>query len=288
MSGGPTLVAGATGRQGGAVARHLLAAGARVRAMTRRPSSPAAQRLAATGAELVQADLDDPSSLARAADGAHAVFSVQDFWQAGAAGEVRQGTALARAAAEAGVALVVQSTMATPRDAPGAPHVAHFESKRTVERALADLGLPHALVGTVYFMDNVLDADQGGRWTIPTLAGSLAPHTELDVVAVDDVGAVAAAMLLDPGRFVGARADVVGDRLTVAAMRAAYRRASGRRARRWRLPAWALRRLNAEFAEQLAWQNAAGFAPDAELTRELRPELVTFEAFVRAHGVTNL
>ena len=49
------VVAGATGRQGGAVARALLEAGWGVRALTRSPDSQAARELAATGAEVVHA-----------------------------------------------------------------------------------------------------------------------------------------------------------------------------------------------------------------------------------------
>ena len=71
------VVTGATGRQGGATTRHLLAQGWRVRALVRDPNKPAAQELAAKGAELAQGDLDDRASLDRALSGAYGAFSVQ-------------------------------------------------------------------------------------------------------------------------------------------------------------------------------------------------------------------
>ncbi len=46
------LVTGATGKQGGALARLLLKKGHRVRALTRKPDSQAAQQLKRLGAEL--------------------------------------------------------------------------------------------------------------------------------------------------------------------------------------------------------------------------------------------
>ena len=70
------LVTGATGPHGGAVARALLAAGHRVRALTRDPSSSRAQRLASIGAEPVGGDLLDPQSLVIAMDGVEAVYGV--------------------------------------------------------------------------------------------------------------------------------------------------------------------------------------------------------------------
>jgi hypothetical protein len=87
------LVSGATGQQGGATARHLLANGWPVRALTRDARKPAAQALAAKGAEIVEGDFDDRASLAKALEGAYGAFSVQNFWLAGVGveGEIRQG-----------------------------------------------------------------------------------------------------------------------------------------------------------------------------------------------------
>lgn len=94
----PVAVAGATGKQGGAVAHRLLARGHKVRALTRNPGKPVAHALAAKGAEVVRADLEDRVSLDRALAGAGALFSVQDFLEAGVQAERRQGLNLAEAA----------------------------------------------------------------------------------------------------------------------------------------------------------------------------------------------
>ncbi|KFA80046.1 hypothetical protein S40288_01828 [Stachybotrys chartarum IBT 40288] len=74
-------VVGATGNQGGSVARRFLAAGFRVRGLTRNTASPTAQALSAAGIEVVAADLADPASLAAAFRGANVIFSVTNFWE---------------------------------------------------------------------------------------------------------------------------------------------------------------------------------------------------------------
>ncbi len=89
-------VTGATGQQGGAVARKLLADGWKVRALTRDVNKPAAQALAEAGAELFAGDMDSRSDLEAAFQGVYGVFSVQNFWlpNVGFEGEIQQGKML--------------------------------------------------------------------------------------------------------------------------------------------------------------------------------------------------
>ena len=84
------LVTGATGRQGGAVVRHMRPNGWKLRALTRNPSSYAVKQFASQRVGLVQGDLDDPGSLDRAARDVYGIYSVQDFSTVGAKREVRQ------------------------------------------------------------------------------------------------------------------------------------------------------------------------------------------------------
>jgi nucleoside-diphosphate-sugar epimerase len=102
-------VVGATGLQGGAVTRRLLADHWPVRALTRDPDGKKARALAQLGAEVARADLADPASLERAFDGVHGVFSVQNHHSSGYQGEVRQGKNVAEVAKRVGVTLLVYS-----------------------------------------------------------------------------------------------------------------------------------------------------------------------------------
>ncbi len=161
MNRGPVLVVGATGNQGGATARALLADGWPVRAMTRDPNSAGAKELAALGAELVTADLDDPPSLEAAVRGMYGVFSVQNFMTAGLEGEVRHGNAVAAAASEAGVMHFVYTSVGGAERASGVPH---FETKWTIEQRITQLGLPATVLRPALFMDNF--AHPQARWMV--------------------------------------------------------------------------------------------------------------------------
>ena len=105
------LVCGATGRQGGAVARRLLGEGWRVRALTRHPEGAAARGLRESRADVVGGDLDDAGSLRRALDGVEGVFGVTEFWEHGFRAEVRQGKKLVDAARSVGVRHFVFSSV---------------------------------------------------------------------------------------------------------------------------------------------------------------------------------
>jgi uncharacterized protein YbjT (DUF2867 family) len=280
------LVTGATGRQGGAVARHLLAAGFPVRALTRNPDGAAARALAEKGATLVKGDLDDPGSLARAVEGAYGVFSVQNYWEKGVGfdGEVRQGRSLADAAKAAGVKHFVQSSIA---DAENVPQVKHFDSKARIERYIDEIGLPRTFVRTVFYMDNFLDP-KGGSLLLPLLSGILGADAPLHMIAVDDIGAVTAAVFREPERFLGRSVDVAGDRLTVAEMRETYARVTGRRAKGWSIPAFVSRFFNAEFVTQLQWNRTNGWQFPLDETRRIAPQAARFEDFLRSSGSPSL
>src|SRR5438876_8473168 len=115
MAARTIAVVGATGRQGGSLARaiHCDTSGAfAVRALTRKPSSERAQALARAGATVVHADADDPESMKRAFDGAYGAYCVTDFWEHGdPERERRHGTGMAEAARSAGLQHVIWSTL---------------------------------------------------------------------------------------------------------------------------------------------------------------------------------
>lgn len=151
-SGRTFAVVGATGQQGGATARALLATGASVRALARTPDGTAAVELAAQGADVVRADLDDPDSLRKAFTGVDGVFAMTTpAPPGGPEGEVVHGRLIVDAAREAAVPRLVYSSVGGAERRTGIPH---FESKRRVERHLAESGVPFTLIRPTFFMDN--------------------------------------------------------------------------------------------------------------------------------------
>jgi uncharacterized protein YbjT (DUF2867 family) len=144
------LVTGATGQQGGAVARRLLKRGHRVRALTRDPAGAKARSVAELGAEVVAGDLTDPDAVGDALHGVDAVFLVTTPFESSPGEETRQGVTAAERAAKAGVR-VVYSSVANADTGTGIPH---FDSKAAVERRLAELGGPYSIIAPVSFLEN--------------------------------------------------------------------------------------------------------------------------------------
>ena len=206
------LVPGATGQQGGAVARHLLKQpGFSVRALVRNENKPAAKELAQAGAELVQGNLDDVASIRRALQGAYGAFSVQTFMEEGVDGEIRQGKTFADAAKTAGVQHFVYSSVVSADKNTGLPH---FESKWQIEQHVARLGISHTILRPAFFMQNwhnfsresILDG---------TLALPLEPQTPLQQVSVEDIGHIAALAFQDATLWKGRTLELAGDELTM-------------------------------------------------------------------------
>lgn len=203
------LVTGATGRQGGAVAKHLLADGWRVRALVRDPDKPAAQLLANQGVELVVGDLMDCASLDRAVAEAYGVFSVQTPREVGVAGEETEGRNMADAAKNAGVKHFVYSSV---RGANCETDLSWMLAKQHIEEYVRSLGLPHTILRPVTFMENLLsqkDDIAHGR-----VKGFLPPDECHQWIAVDDIGRFAALAFEHPDEWIGAETEIAGDDVT--------------------------------------------------------------------------
>ena len=145
------LVTGATGRQGGAVIRHMLPKGWKLRALTRDTDSAAAKTLAREGVEVVRGDLEDLHSLECATRGVYGVYSVQDFWSVGARREVQQGKNLSDAAKKARVEHFVYSSVGGAERNSG---IGHWATKWEIEQYIRQLGLPATMIRPAAFMEN--------------------------------------------------------------------------------------------------------------------------------------
>jgi uncharacterized protein YbjT (DUF2867 family) len=212
----PVLVFGATGTQGGAVARALLARAIPVRALVRHPTSERAQALVTLGAELVVGDLDDEWSLARAMSAVPVAYAITTPFEGGAETEIRQGGTIIRAAAQAGLPWLILASVAAADRAP----VPHFQSKARIEARLRDSSVPWTVVAPSYFYENVL----GSRESIlqGVLPMPMPVRTQLHQVALRDLGAVIAAILGRRDEHLSERVEVAGDAPTPEEMAAAF------------------------------------------------------------------
>lgn len=286
MENGPqaerlVLVTGATGKQGGAVARHLLQRGVPVRALTRDPTKAAARSLAERGAEVVRGDLDEPESLEPALRGATGVFSVQNFWETGFEREVRQGIALADLAKAAGTRHFVYASVGSAHRKTG---LSHFESKWLIEEHIRASGLPHTVLRPVFFMENW----EAPALRDPILAGALAqplsPGRPFQQIAVDDVGAFAAMVFENRDEWLGRAIDLASDERSIAEVADAFGRAIGRPVRYLQLP-WDRYREAAgeEYTHMYRWFEDVGYDVDLAALRRVAPQLTSFEQYLRGH-----
>ncbi|WP_261985782.1 NmrA/HSCARG family protein [Microbispora sp. CSR-4] len=284
----PVLVVGATGRQGGAAARRLLARGRNVRALVRDPGGSAAKALEESGAELLVGDLDDEESLRRAMRGVDGVFLALTMMQGptitveGAAAEERRGLTGARLAAEIRTGHLVYSSV------PGTDHqsgIPHIESKARIEREIHELGLPATILRPVSFMENF------STYNRPSLEdGTLVvrlpmdPGTPMQLISVEDIGVFAALAFERPGQYLGRTVDLGADEPTPSEIAATFGRVCGLPARFERTPIEHVRAFDPWVARMFEFFEEHPAQVDLPALRAEHPGLMTLETWLRATG----
>ena len=279
-------VTGATGQQGGAVARKLLADGWKVRALTRDVSKPAAQALSQAGAELVAGDMDSRSELEAAFQGAYGVFSVQNYWlpTVGFDGEIRQGKNVADAAKAAGVQHLVYSSVGSAHRGMGQKH---FESKWIIEQYIHTLDVPYTILRPVAFMDN-------HNWSRAyILSGTytgmgLQPGKGVQSIAVEDIGVFVALAFANPQEFLGRTIELAGDELTEAKTAEVFSKVIGRPVHLVAPSGGGRRASEEEMVAMFNFFNGQGYDADIPALRKIHPGLLTFEQYLRKSGWENL
>jgi uncharacterized protein YbjT (DUF2867 family) len=267
-------VVGATGRQGSAVVRHLLADGWRVRALTRDPSSAAARALADQGAEVERSDSEEIDSLRRAFDGAHGVFNVQNPMTGSLSAEVRQGRCVAQAAVETRVDHVVYGAAGIGEVATG---IGSWDSKLAVAERIRELGLTLTVLRPMAFMELMTDKTyypSVGVWHVmPKLMGGGRP---VGWLCTDDLGAITARVFADPDRWAGKTLDLVSDVQSIDECRALWAEVRGRGPRGFPMPVWLFERfVGTDLTTMWRWLRTAEFDMSTETAHELLPDALT-------------
>lgn len=280
------LVTGATGQQGGAVARHLLKDGWSVRALVRDPNKDTAKMLEGKGATLVKGDLYDRASVDAALKDVYGVFSVQNFWlpDVGYEGEIKQGNLLADAAKAAGVQHVVYSSVGAAHRGMGQKH---FESKWIIEQHIQRLGLPYTIVRPVAFMDNynrVRELISNGIYQ----GWGLRPEKTLQLIAVEDIGAFVAIVFNKPEEFLGKTIEFAGDELTEAQIAETFSRVIERLVQQRPPQPSEGQQPTPEQMAMFQFFNGKAYDADIALIRRIYPGLRTFEQYLRENGWENL
>jgi uncharacterized protein YbjT (DUF2867 family) len=252
------LITGATGKQGGATARALAGGGFKLFAMTRNPDGDAAKAVAsATGAEILEGDLNDAASLRNALKGMWGVFAVQNTWEAGVQGEEEQGKRLAALAREAGVQHYVYTSVGSAHRKTGIPH---FDNKFRVEEAVRAAGFPsYVIFRPVFFMENLTSP-----WFLngDTIYAAMRPDLVLQMIAVDDIGKYIARGFTNADKLNHREIDLAADAVTMPDVALALSKGLGRNISFVQIPISDVRKNNDDFATMLEWFDRVGYDVD--------------------------
>jgi uncharacterized protein YbjT (DUF2867 family) len=301
-------VVGATGAQGGGLARAILAdrsGGFALRAITRKPDSDKAQELRNAGAEVVKGDADDRASIERAFQGAYGVFALTNFWEHfSPERELAQARNMAQAAKSAGVQHVIWSTLEDTREwVPleddrmptllGKYKVPHFDAKGEADASFRDAGVPTTWLLTSFYWDNLIYFGAGPQRGPDGTLALVFPMDDkkLPAIAVEDIGKSAYAIFKRGREFIGKKVGIAGEHLTGQQMADALTRALGQEVRYTNVPPEVYRSFGFPGADDLGnmFQFKRDFndyfvgVRDLDFTRTLDPELQTFDQWLARH-----
>ena len=302
-------IAGATGAQGGGLARAILddAQGPfSVRALTRNPESEKARQLAARGAEVVAADVDDVESLKKAFAGAYGAYCVTFFWEHfSPEREQAQAKNMATAARHAGVRHAVWSTFEdtrkyVPLDDPRMPtlqgqyKVPHFDAKAEADHFFTDLGVPTTFLLTSFYWENLIHFGMGPKRGPDGVLALTMPlgDKKMPSLSADDIGRFAYGLFKHPEEFIGKTVGVASQHLTGRQMAEALGKALGQEVRYNAVAPDVYRGFGFPGADDLGnmFQFKADFESlycgnrDLALARRLNPGALTFEQWLATNA----
>ena len=298
-------VTGATGAQGGGLVRAIMAdrgSPFTARALTRDPKSDKARALAALGAEIVQADVDDPASLLRAFQGADGAYCVTFFWaHMSPERELAEARNMAQAAKEGKVAHVIWSTLEDTRKLVplsdnrmptlgGKYKVPHFDAKGEADTFFTEAGVPTTFLLASFYWDNLIHFGMGpkkgpdGKLAITFPMGS----ARLAGMAAEDIGKCAYGIFKKGQDLIGKTVGIAGEFLTCAQIAGALARALGQPVRYNEITPEAYRGFGFPGADDLGnmfqvyrdFETEVCGARNLDVSRSLNPELQTFEQWL--------
>jgi uncharacterized protein YbjT (DUF2867 family) len=298
-------VVGATGQQGGGLARAILDDPEQrftLRALTRNPDSAAARELAARGAEVVSADLDDEASLTKALQGAYGAYFVTAFWEYNSVErEHQQARAMAAAAKATGLRHVIWSTLPDTRlhlrdDSVPTLHerykVPHFDGKAEAEAFFVEAGVPATFLSTTFYFDAFVDFFRPVR----DADGVLALHLpmgdrRLPGIAAEDIGRTAFGVFARGPELAGETISISGENLTGEEYAAAFAKELGTEVVYRPAGVEDVRSSGAPGADDLAnmffyyaeHESVFAGARDPEAVRQLNPRLQDFATWLAGH-----
>ena len=302
-------VVGATGAQGGGLARAILNdknSQFAVRAITRDVNSPKAKELAKLGAEVVAADVNDVESLKRAFKGAYGAYCVTFYWEHfSPEKEIANATALAQAVKAAGVQHVIWSTFEdtrkfVPLDDKRMPtlmgkyKVPHFDAKAEVNHVFKDLGVPTTFLLTSFYWENLINFGAGpkkgpdGKLAITFPLG----ETKMPSMSAEDIGKCAYGIFKGGKEYIGKTIGVSGEHLSGAQMATTLSKVLGKEVKYNAVTPDEYRSFGFPGADDMGnmfqfkrdFEKEYTSARPVELSKKLNPSLQTFEQWAKKNA----
>ncbi len=298
-------VAGATGAQGGGLVRAIMndpAGNFSARAITRDASSDKARKLAASGAEVVEANVDDVDSMTHAFQGAYGAYCVTFFWDHFSPDrEMAQAKSMADAAKRAGLQHVIWSTLEDTRQwVPLSDNrmptlmdiykVPHFDSKGESDKFFAQAGVPTTNLLTSFYWENFINFSMGpqrdpdGELAITFPMGD----KKLPGIATEDIGRCAFGIFQRGREFIGKTVGIAGEHLTGQQMADSFSRALGKKVRYNSVEPEVYRNFGFPGAADLGnmfqfkrdFESVFCGARSVEFSRSINPGLATFAGWL--------
>jgi uncharacterized protein YbjT (DUF2867 family) len=303
------VIFGATGAQGGGLARAILNdrnSEFSVRAVTRNQNSEKAKQLAQSGAEVVEGNIDDIGSMKRALQDAYGAFFVTFFWDHfSAERETAEAKNMAEAAKEAGLKHIIWSTLEdvrkyVPLDDNSMPtlqgkyKVPHFDGKGEADHFFTDLGLPVTFLLASFYWDNLIYFGSGPKRGADGKLAVTFPMGDKKMAGIssDDIGKCAYGIFKKGQSLIGKRIGIAGEHITCAEMAKSLTKALGEEVSYNEVTPDQFRAFGFPGADDIGnmfqfyrdFDDVCNSMRDVNYSRELNPELKSFDMWLEENA----
>ena len=241
-----------------------------MRAMSRKPGSPASNELKEQGAEIVGGDLGDRDSVERAAKGVDVAFLVATPYEQGVEAENRFGKTGLDGFHSAGVPYIVYSSVSDADRRTGIPH---FDSKAEIEQRLKGLGVEYSIVAPVFFTENLLAPWLAAGIALGVLATGVLPDRKLQVISLPEIAEFTALAVEQPRSFRGKRINIASDELTPTEIVGHLSEVTGRKLTYHPLPLDQVSKESEDLAKMYDWFNRVGYSADIPKLKHEYPQV---------------
>lgn len=276
------FITGATGQQGGAIARNLSGKGIQLKALLRNTESSKANALRSAGVEVIKGDLNDPESYKDHLRGIEGVYSVQTFVN-GTTKEIKQGIQLAELAKENNVKHFLYSSVIASDLGTGVPH---FESKGVIEKAIRSLDLPYTIMRPASFYENFLLPQVKGRILKGKFVSPLNRNTVQQMISAEDIGKIGAMIFMNPGKYISQTIPVANDEMSQAEIASTFSAALGTEVKYAKLPGLITRlAMGSDLSKMFSWvnKNEVRYVKDFDLFRNEFPGMTRLKDWIQPH-----